>query len=286
MQTAKRGEKSHTMLFDTGPEGSAWCRNATRLRADIATIEHVHLSHWHRDHSGGMLEALKMICAAKRTKPEQPSGTSENIASEAAVVVDVHPDRPDYRGMVTPTGAIVSLEADPTFSEIEAAGGLLRKHDDIHTVLDDFFLVSGHIPRRTPYETGIRGALRYTSSTSEWIPDEIIQDERMVICHLRGKGLVVFTGCSHAGLINVCRHALELGGSGKDDLPLYGVVGGFHLADNRPDKLAASLEGLKILGPKVLMPGHCTGWKFKFMIEQDMPAVLAPSFCGTKYTLT
>lgn len=264
------------MLFDTGPEESAWSRNATRLRADIAAIEHVHLSHWHRDHSGGMLEALRMIRASK-LKGTLPA------SSDAVVVVDVHPDRPEYRGMLTPTGAIVSLEADPTFAEIEAAGGTLRKESSPHTILDDFFLVSGAIPRRTAYETGIRGALRFVRSTDEWISDESIQDERMVICHLRGKGLVVFTGCSHAGVINVCRHALELGGG---QVPLYGVVGGFHLADNRPDKLSASLADLKALGPQVLMPGHCTGWKFKFMLEQAMPAVLAPSFCGTTYTLS
>lgn len=267
------------MLFDTGPEESAWRRNATRLRADIAAIEYIHLSHWHRDHSGGMLEALRMIRKAKMQKQNTPNlkSTSEDV------MVDVHPDRPDYRGMTIPSGAIVSLEADPTFAEIEAAGGNLRKEDVSHTVLDDFFLVSGYIPRRTAYETGIRGALRFVSATREWISDESISDERMVICNLRGKGLVVFTGCSHAGVINVCRHALELG-EGK--VPLYGVVGGFHLADNRPDKLAASLADLKALEPQVLMPGHCTGWKFKFMVEQAMPAVLAPSFCGTSYTLS
>ena len=96
-----------------------------------------------------------------------------------------------------------------------------------------------------------------------------------------GKGLVVFTGCSHAGVINVCKHALEL----NPGLPLYAVVGGFHLADNNPEKLKLSLDDLKKLQPRVLMPGHCTGFKFKFMIEQAMPAVIAPSFSGTTYTL-
>lgn len=97
-----------------------------------------------------------------------------------------------------------------------------------------------------------------------------------------GKGLVVFTGCSHAGVINVCKYALNLGSG----VPLYGVVGGFHLADNNPDKLKLSLEDLKKLEPKVLMPGHCTGFKFKFMIEQSMPAVIAPSYSGTTYILS
>lgn len=273
MITAKKGDTSHTMLFDTGPEESTWERNATRTRANIAAIEHIHLSHWHRDHSGGMLEAIRMINASKIHR-----GTSTRPPK---VVVDVHPDRPDFRGMMTPAGTIVSLEADPEFDEIEEAGGSLARQGEVHPVLDGFFLVSGAIPRVTPYEVGIRGGMRFSEANSQWTSDEAIADERMVMCNLKGKGLVVFTGCSHAGVINVSKHAIELG----QGVPLYGVVGGFHLSDNHPEKLENSLADLKSLGPEVLMPGHCTGWKFKFLIEQSMPAVLAPSFCGSTYTL-
>jgi 7,8-dihydropterin-6-yl-methyl-4-(beta-D-ribofuranosyl)aminobenzene 5'-phosphate synthase len=96
-----------------------------------------------------------------------------------------------------------------------------------------------------------------------------------------GKGLVVFAGCSHPGIVNICRHALEIGGGA----PLYAVIGGFHLADGDAAKLEASIAGLKELKPQILMPGHCTGWRFKFKIEQEMPGCLVPCFSGTKYTL-
>lgn len=234
-----------------------------------------------------MLAALRAINTAK--EDEAANSLESSSTSTTTVVVDLHPDRPDYRGMLTPTGAIVSLEADPTFAAIEAAGGRVETSADVHSILDGFFLASGGIPRRTDYEVGIRGALRYVAASQTWIPDEIIADERLIMCHLKGKGLVVFTGCSHSGVINVCRHAVELASGGDRDVekevPLYGVVGGFHLADNHPEKLARSLEDLTELAPKVLMPGHCTGWRFKFMCEQAMPTVLAPSFCGTTYTL-
>lgn len=273
VQTATKGNRKHTLLFDTGPEASAWRRNATRLRADISQIEHIHLSHWHRDHSGGMLEAIRMISVAK-----------SNTDLPSKLTVDLHPDRPDYRGLATPSGDIVSLEADPTFDEIEAAGAVVVKNGAVHPVLEGFFLSSGAIPRRTAYELGIRGGLRFTrdGDSGTWGPDEAIADERLVMCNLKGKGLVVFTGCSHAGVINACRHAVELAGG---TAPLHGVVGGFHLSDNNPEKLASSLEDLKGLGPRVLMPGHCTGWRFKAMCEAAMPGVVAPSFCGTTYAL-
>lgn len=97
-----------------------------------------------------------------------------------------------------------------------------------------------------------------------------------------GKGLVVFAGCSHPGIVNICTHALTL----CPDTPLYAVIGGFHLADADVAKLDASIAGLKTLNPRVLMPGHCTGWRFKFAIEREMPGVLVPCFSGTKYAFT
>lgn len=209
------------------------------------------------------------------------------------VTVDVHPDRPDYRGLSTPSGAIVSLQADPTLADIERTGATVVASAEAHPVLDGFFLASGAIPRRTAYELGIRGGLRFVRETGAWVADEAIADERLVVCRLRGRGLVVVTGCSHAGVINVCRHAIELaggqeGGEGSDSTTaplLHAVVGGFHLSDNNPEKLEKSLVDLMALEPSVLMPGHCTGWRFKAMCEAAMPGVVVPSFCGTTYTL-
>lgn len=219
-----------------------------------------------------MLEALREINNAK-----------VGARNPSPVVVEVHPDRPDARGMLTPSGRIISLEPDPSLAEIVAVGGHVQQRGDVHPVLDGYFLASGAIPRRTAYEVGIRGGQRFDLPTGAWVPDEAIADERLLVCHLRGKGLVVFTGCSHAGVINVCRHAVDDLGGGE--VPLYAVIGGFHLADNNPEKLARTLEDLTALKPSVLMPGHCTGWRFKAMCEAAMPAVVAPSFCGTTYTL-
>jgi 7,8-dihydropterin-6-yl-methyl-4-(beta-D-ribofuranosyl)aminobenzene 5'-phosphate synthase len=164
------------MMFDTGPEGDAWERNAKRLNVDLASIERIQLSHWHRDHSGGMLRAVEMITEAKKTS---------SVPSEP-VVVDLHPARPDYRGFVVDTKTI-SMQADPSFSEIGAAGGVVDQQSEPHTVLDDMFLVSGEIPRLTPYETGLRGGLRFEGSTGKWEIDETISDERFLMCRLKGE---------------------------------------------------------------------------------------------------
>jgi 7,8-dihydropterin-6-yl-methyl-4-(beta-D-ribofuranosyl)aminobenzene 5'-phosphate synthase len=171
MITATKGDEKHTLLFDAGPEGAVWERNATRLRAKIGDIEHVHLSHWHRDHSGGLEKAISMIKAAG-----------------GSVTADLHPDRPDFRGLLPPGApAPISLEADPTFEELEKAGAKIVKSAEPHTVLGGMFMVSGAIPRKTAYEEGLRGAMSYSNSTDTWEKDELIMDERMVICNLKGK---------------------------------------------------------------------------------------------------
>ena len=177
-QTAIKGEKRHTVLFDTAPEEHIWELNAKRLRAKLASVEWLQLSHWHRDHSGGMLKAISMINKARGT---------------TGLPVDLHPDRPTYRGFLGPFGP-VSLEKDPTFEEIEAAGGKVLKNDQPHQVLDGMFLISGEIPRVTPYEKGFQQGMRFNQETGRWVSDELIRDERFLMCNVKGESSYGFRG--------------------------------------------------------------------------------------------
>ncbi|ORY11971.1 beta-lactamase-like protein [Clohesyomyces aquaticus] len=270
MQTAKQGDQTSTLLFDTGPTESIFTSNTKRLTPALENVSRIHLSHWHRDHSGGMLAAVKMIQDAKS------SSTSPSIGKNKDVVVDLHPNRPIYRGVATPMGTL-SLEADPSFEEIEKAGGVVDKHDEAHEVLENRFLISGEIPRVVEYEHGIKWGVRFVEG--EWVPDELVMDERFVVCHVKDKGLVLFTGCSHAGVVNCAKHALELV---EHSIPLYAIVGGYHLADAPEEQIKAAVRDLKELGVKVLMAGHCTGWRAKFEIERQMEGALVPSFVGIK----
>lgn len=92
----------------------------------------------------------------------------------------------------------------------------------------------------------------------------------------------MFTGCSHAGVVNASRHALELG----NGAPLYAVMGGYHLADVEAQQIQATAQDLKALDVKVLLTGHCTGWRAKFEIQRVMPeGSLVPSFVGSRFVL-
>jgi 7,8-dihydropterin-6-yl-methyl-4-(beta-D-ribofuranosyl)aminobenzene 5'-phosphate synthase len=123
-----------------------------------------------------MLKAISLIEDAK---------SIAHRSHDPIVQVDLHPSRPDFRGVTTPTFQM-SLEADPTFEEIEAAGGRVSKSDKTHTILDNFFLVSGEIPRQTSYEHGLRRGARFSNETGKWTSDELILDERFLMCKLKG----------------------------------------------------------------------------------------------------
>lgn len=123
-----------------------------------------------------MLQAVRMIREAQKMNPN-------NAINE--LIVDLHPSRPDYRGFRAGEH-LESFEADPTFEEIEVAGGTVEKNSDAHTVLDDMFLISGEIPRVTEYETGLKYGLRYHKSTGQWGKDELIADERFLACKVKG----------------------------------------------------------------------------------------------------
>jgi 7,8-dihydropterin-6-yl-methyl-4-(beta-D-ribofuranosyl)aminobenzene 5'-phosphate synthase len=111
---------------------------------------------------------------------KQSHGRSDDL------VIDLHPDRPVYRGIALPEN-IISLEADPTFNELTDAGAVVNKSSEAHTVLDDMFLISGEIPRVTPYETGLKNAVRYDPDENDWYSDELITDERFLACNIKGK---------------------------------------------------------------------------------------------------
>ena len=81
-------------------------------------------------------------------------------------------------------------------------------------------------------------------------------DERFLAAHVQGKGIAIFTGCSHAGVVNICRHAQEV----FPGIPLYALVGGLHLVYPNKDIIPETIAELRTFGLQVIIPGHCTGW--------------------------
>jgi 7,8-dihydropterin-6-yl-methyl-4-(beta-D-ribofuranosyl)aminobenzene 5'-phosphate synthase len=121
-----------------------------------------------------MTSAVKLVKRAR-----------QDFGIDEPVVVDLHPDRPDYRGFRTQE-TIVSLEADPTFDEIDRAGATVHKDASPHHVLGGMFLASGEIPRETEYESGLQRGMRFDSRSGKWEEDRLISDERFLACKIKG----------------------------------------------------------------------------------------------------
>ena len=270
LATGRRGDEAHTVLFDVGPYADVWTSNAARLGVDLAEIEAVFLSHWHFDHSGALPEVVAAVAAARRA------------AGRPAPVVDLHPDRPDQRGTLNAAGTMVMLPAEPRFEAIEAAGGRVAPHAGAHALGDGFFFGSGEIDRVTGYEQGLVG--HHTFRDGKGQADPLILDERFLAAHVRGRGVTVLSACSHAGVVNAC-----LGAQAHfRGLPLDLVLGGYHLSGKAMEaRIEATVRDLQArIGPRVVAPGHCTGWRAKAALVQAFaPARYGPSSVGAMYVL-
>jgi 7,8-dihydropterin-6-yl-methyl-4-(beta-D-ribofuranosyl)aminobenzene 5'-phosphate synthase len=269
LATARHGDRTATVLFDVGPYGDVWLANAERLAIDLSSIDVLFLSHWHWDHSGGITSVVAAIAAAR------------GGAGHAPLVVDVHPDRPDQRGILTPFDNFAMLPPDPTLDAIEAAGGRVEAHAEVHDV-GDLLLASGDIPRQTSYETGLTG--HHTWRGDHVTLDPEIHDERFLAAHVRGRGTTVFTACSHAGVVNVGLEARRL----VPDQPVDLLLGGYHLAGTTvEDRIQPTVRDLaELVAPRIVAPGHCTGWRAAAALTDAFsPSGCAPSVVGTRYLL-
>ncbi|HEX5191010.1 MAG TPA: MBL fold metallo-hydrolase [Streptosporangiaceae bacterium] len=113
-------------------------------------------------------------------------------------------------------------------------------------------------------------------------PDPLVLDDQALIVNVAGKGLVVITGCGHAGVVNICRYARRLTG----DQRLYAVIGGFHLQGPIFEPLIPQvLDDLAELNPRVLVPAHCSGWRAGHAMAARFSEAYIPYSVGTRYLL-
>ena len=111
------------------------------------------------------------------------------------------------RGAARHSDEVLLQKPVPSVRELAEAGATVVNAPEARLILDGMFYVSGEIPRVISYERGLPGQLKRTTDGKSWEPDPFIMDERYVAAHVKGKGAVVFTACSHAGVINVLKDA-------------------------------------------------------------------------------
>jgi 7,8-dihydropterin-6-yl-methyl-4-(beta-D-ribofuranosyl)aminobenzene 5'-phosphate synthase len=263
--TAHLDDEAHSVLFDAGPDPYAVERNVQHMNLDLGQIEALVLSHGHFDHSEGLLKALELIHAAN---------------GEQTVPLHVHPGAFVKRGMRLPNGEILALQDVPSRRALEENGAGVVASAEPEEILGEMYYLSGEIPRKS-FERGLKNHLKQ-SADGQWEDDPLILDERFMAAHVRGKGIAIFTGCSHAGLLNICSHAQEV----FPDVPLYAVVGGLHLVSPNEDIIQETITELRRFGLRVIIPGHCTGWRAVYaLVNAFGEEVVDPLAVGSRQTL-
>jgi len=260
--TARIGDERRTVLFDAGPEADTFRHNAAILGIDFGGIDAVVLSHGHWDHAGGLLAAVGAIAQRR----------------QATVDCFVHPGMFARRASRRPDGVMLVHHPVPDPAQLGAAGARAIVTREPQLIAGGMFAVSGEIPRVTPFEVGLPGHMRRAGDA--WEPDPLIMDERFLAVRVKDRGTFVFSACSHAGIVNVLEHARQ-----TSPEPLYGVMGGFHLSGATEAIIPQTIDGVKRFAPRMLAPGHCTGWRAMSAMAREFGDELAPTAVGKRYLL-
>jgi 7,8-dihydropterin-6-yl-methyl-4-(beta-D-ribofuranosyl)aminobenzene 5'-phosphate synthase len=260
--TVRRGSASSTLLFDTGASPDALAVNAERLGIDAGVLQGVVLSHGHFDHAGGF------------------DGLAR-LRGRSGLPMTVHPAAwtrrrlrlPGGRGMEMPTLSRKALEGEG-FEVIERRQPSLLAGGGI--------LITGEVDRVTEFERGMPPQHQAWDGR-DWHHDAAVIDDQALVVSVRGRGLVVVTGCGHAGVVNIIRQAMRLTGVSR----LLAVIGGFHLSGPAFEPvIAPTLAALTDLAPELIVPGHCTGWRAQHALAAALPKAWVQSSVGTTYTLS
>ncbi len=263
--TVRRGGASRTLLFDSGPEADVFSRNAQRLGVELGPVEAAVLSHGHWDHGGGMLRALDLI-------------RGRNGGRE--IDYYAHPGMFRQRAAKLPNGGFRLMEDVPSVKSLTMHGARVTVTAEPAFPVDGHFYVSGEIPRVTPFERGLPGQHALAEDGQTWVPDELLMDERFVALHVKGKGLVVLSACSHAGIVNVVTEAHAR----FPDVPLYAILGGLHLSGANEAIIPETIAGLKPFDIQVIAAGHCTGWRAMGALHRTYDDRLVPLSVGKRMT--
>lgn len=252
--------RTHRLLFDTGVSPDGMVENMRRLEIDPRDLEAVVLSHGHFDHTAGLDGLVRRL-----RRPNMP--------------VLIHPDFWNRRRVLLPGREPIEL---PTTSRgaLEGAGFQVIEERQPSFLFQDSVLVTGEVDRTTGYEPGF--PIQEAWHEDRWEPDPMVLDDQAVIVNVRDRGLVVITGCGHAGVVNITRYARALTGVER----LCAVVGGFHLSgpifEPIIDRTCADLAALQ---PEMIMPGHCTGWRGQHALGRVFGERFVPGCVGTRLEL-
>jgi 7,8-dihydropterin-6-yl-methyl-4-(beta-D-ribofuranosyl)aminobenzene 5'-phosphate synthase len=276
-------KKKNIFLFDTGVSENGIIFNADIFGIELKNIETIILSHGHLDHCSGLFNVLKQV-----SKP---------------IDIIAHPDAFLKRWIIYPDGNRAKM---PVLDEkdLENQGATIHKirnisflpsnndeddnDDDNNNNVSGVnlpsspspLMITGQIPRKTSFEKGFPLQYAEIEGEKELVPDPLVNDDQAVVVNIKQKGLVIITGCGHAGIINTINYAKKVTKINK----VFAVLGGFHLTGGMYEEaIEPTIKELQKADPKYVIPCHCTGWKATNRIIEAMPERFIQTSVGTLF---
>ena len=254
------GDTSESLLFDAGLSRNGLMHNLDVLEIKPAEMHAVVLSHGHIDHTNGL------------------AGMLDRLGSRRMPLL-LHPDALLQRKVVLPDGHEMHLPP-PNPRALRHEGVELMEEVGPSSLLGGLVLITGQIHRTTEFETGF--PIHWARRGKKWEPDPLIHDDQALVVNLKSKGLVVLTGCGHAGAINTVRQARTLTGVER----VHAIIGGFHLSGPLFEPIVApTVAALRELSPELIVPAHCTGWRATHAIAREFPGAFVQNSVGTTFVL-
>ncbi len=251
------GSEEHVVLFDAGASTTCFFHNAKLLNVAFDKIESIVLSHGHFDHFGALLQFLK--------------------TEGRKISLILHPDAFLERRINIPAIGVTLGMGMLNEADLRQTRVTIHKVAEASTLAEGLVMVTGEVERVTDFEKGLPGA--EAKIGDKWVTDPF-RDDQGIAVNLKGKGLVVLSGCSHAGIINTIKHAQKVSRIER----IHAVMGGFHLTGPQfAPIIDKTVEEIKKIGPEMIVPMHCTGWNAINRLVDRVPQQCTLNTVGTKY---
>jgi 7,8-dihydropterin-6-yl-methyl-4-(beta-D-ribofuranosyl)aminobenzene 5'-phosphate synthase len=232
--TCEREGDVRNVLVDVAQHPDALIENVKRMQINLSCIDAVVLTHCHYDHTRGVAKILREI------------GKND-------IPVIAHPDIFRAHFISDPCLRPIGVMDGDRRADIESSGGSLFLAENELEIMPGL-ISTGEVERLTDFE---KIKMNLFTIEKGQVKNDVMKDDISVVANVEGRGLIIVTGCSHSGIVNITRQSIKLTGTKK----IHGIIGGLHLIDASEERIKKTTGALKKLNPDWVYAGHCTGFR-------------------------
>ncbi len=252
------GGNKKIILVDVGQNSETLLSNMRIMGISPSVIDAIVLTHCHYDHTQGVAHILR-----------------ETGKKDVSVIA--HPSIFRLHFVTQPYPRHVGIMPGDSKEEIEKAGGSLSLTKDPLVIMPGI-MTTGEVKRETEFE---EVGLGLKTIENGRVVNDLMLDDISVVANVKDKGLVIITGCSHAGIINIADQAIEVSGDNK----IEGIIGGLHLMEASDTVIKRTVEELSKLNVAWISAGHCTGFKAQVELHLAFGENFLPLHTGMQFEL-